>query len=499
KYCNIYHADNGIKCNNSLPTISNNLIAYNTTGIYLNNLGNTTTEISNNEIRNNSYQGIYLNNSSPVIGYNTISGNNNYGIQCYNYSHPSIHHNTISSHTSAGVFLNYYSPAYVSYLSSGPGSNKITGNLLGINANYQCNAFVYYNSIHDNTSYEVQATQPVHINAINNWWGANPPIANEFYTDGSATIDYIPALQSDPLGGLAKAASYANNNNSISTSSSFFDAELDLALKHQLAGKYDEAIAIYDKVIQKELNTPKGLYSLVRLEECYWSSGKKSFIGYLNSVVRPNISGKDNISGITLELENHWLINEGKYQNAITNLKKIENDFSLNSEMYKYSLYNIGFIYFYYLNDTEKARESFTELAAKYSNDPLVIDSKILLGEYNINTLYRSDPNAELVLSKKEDQSTSAKNISPIYELIANYPNPFNPSTIISYQIPKDGLVTLKVFDALGREVKTLVNEFKSQGKYSVSFDASNLTSGVYFYQLKAGDFVSIKKMILMK
>jgi len=83
--------------------------------------------------------------------------------------------------------------------------------------------------------------------------------------------------------------------------------------------------------------------------------------------------------------------------------------------------------------------------------------------------------------------------------LIANYPNPFNPSTIISYQIPDDGLVTLKVFDALGREVKTLVNEFKSQGKYSVSFDASNLTSGVYFYQLRAGDFVSIKKMILMK
>ncbi|MHB1686459.1 MAG: T9SS type A sorting domain-containing protein [Ignavibacteriaceae bacterium] len=85
------------------------------------------------------------------------------------------------------------------------------------------------------------------------------------------------------------------------------------------------------------------------------------------------------------------------------------------------------------------------------------------------------------------------------YALDQNYPNPFNPSTIISYQIPSDGIVTVKVFDPLGREVKTLVNEFKSQGRYSVSFDASQLASGVYFYQLKSGDYISTKKMILLK
>jgi len=99
------------------------------------------------------------------------------------------------------------------------------------------------------------------------------------------------------------------------------------------------------------------------------------------------------------------------------------------------------------------------------------------------------------------------KNIQPnSFKLNQNYPNPFNPSTTISYQIPNDGLVTLKVYDVLGREVKTLVNEFKSQGKYSVSFEASSLSdgktslsSGVYFYQLRAGDLVSIKKMLLIK
>ncbi|MHB1687630.1 MAG: T9SS type A sorting domain-containing protein [Ignavibacteriaceae bacterium] len=72
-------------------------------------------------------------------------------------------------------------------------------------------------------------------------------------------------------------------------------------------------------------------------------------------------------------------------------------------------------------------------------------------------------------------------------------------TSIISSLFTKDGIVTIKIFDALGREVKTLVNEYKTHGKYSVSFDASKLASGVYFYQLRAGDFVSTKKMVLTK
>jgi hypothetical protein len=85
------------------------------------------------------------------------------------------------------------------------------------------------------------------------------------------------------------------------------------------------------------------------------------------------------------------------------------------------------------------------------------------------------------------------------YDLAQNYPNPFNPSTIIKYQIPEDGVVTLKIFDILGKEVKTLVNELKSVGKYELNFDASNLASGVYIYRIKVNDFVSSKKMMLLK
>lgn len=85
------------------------------------------------------------------------------------------------------------------------------------------------------------------------------------------------------------------------------------------------------------------------------------------------------------------------------------------------------------------------------------------------------------------------------YKLAQNYPNPFNPSTIINFSIPKSGLVKLVVYDILGREVTTLLNEAKVAGNYSVTFDASKIPSGVYFYKLTSGSFVSTKKMALVK
>ncbi|MEO8665134.1 MAG: DNRLRE domain-containing protein [Ignavibacteria bacterium] len=85
------------------------------------------------------------------------------------------------------------------------------------------------------------------------------------------------------------------------------------------------------------------------------------------------------------------------------------------------------------------------------------------------------------------------------FSLSQNYPNPFNPSTKINFDIPQDGKVILKVYDISGREIKTLLNEFKTAGYYSQLFDASNLSSGAYFYTLQAGDVVISKDMILVK
>jgi hypothetical protein len=94
----------------------------------------------------------------------------------------------------------------------------------------------------------------------------------------------------------------------------------------------------------------------------------------------------------------------------------------------------------------------------------------------------------------------SAENGQPEnFMLYQNYPNPFNPTTDISFSLPKDGYVLLKVYDALGQEVQSLVNEQKKAGNYKETWDASGFSSGIYFYSITAGDFRSIRKMVLIK
>ena len=90
-------------------------------------------------------------------------------------------------------------------------------------------------------------------------------------------------------------------------------------------------------------------------------------------------------------------------------------------------------------------------------------------------------------------------NLPITFSLEQNYPNPFNPSTTIKYSIPQTSFVTLKIYDVLGREVSTLVNEEKTAGNYQLNFDASNIASGIYFYKIQSGNFVNIKKMVLIK
>ncbi|MBI1936518.1 MAG: T9SS type A sorting domain-containing protein [Ignavibacteriales bacterium] len=101
----------------------------------------------------------------------------------------------------------------------------------------------------------------------------------------------------------------------------------------------------------------------------------------------------------------------------------------------------------------------------------------------------------------------AATEIPADFTLNQNYPNPFNPSTTISYTLPVSGYTTLKVYDILGREIATLVNELKQAGNYSVEFGtqlarqggSSELPSGIYFYKLESGNYTSTRKMILMK
>jgi len=154
-------------------------------------------------------------------------------------------------------------------------------------------------------------------------------------------------------------------------------------------------------------------------------------------------------------------------------------------------LYNIDSLYTYV--------SPSTYIEAKFLNKPQDINSIYSKRDYlieingRIMTLdgYKKN-NIKNIL--KHDSYDFKKNI-----INNNYPNPFNPTTKISYSLATASFVSLEVFDVLGRKVGCLVNEYKNAGNYMVEFDGSNLSSGIYFYKFKAGNTLDIKKMILIK
>ncbi len=114
-------------------------------------------------------------------------------------------------------------------------------------------------------------------------------------------------------------------------------------------------------------------------------------------------------------------------------------------------------------------------------------------------TFQANRPNTCFTMTAATGTGNNTLELPKTYSLAQNYPNPFNPVTKINFALPKQGFVSLKVYDVLGREVSTLVNEVKQAGSYSVDFDASYLSSGVYFYRIESGNFSDIKRMILVK
>ncbi|MEE9432415.1 MAG: T9SS type A sorting domain-containing protein [Melioribacteraceae bacterium] len=118
---------------------------------------------------------------------------------------------------------------------------------------------------------------------------------------------------------------------------------------------------------------------------------------------------------------------------------------------------------------------------------------KMYLADFDYSTISLYDYNSVVGVEKIEDV------VPTEFSLTQNYPNPFNPTTTISFTLPEANVVSLKVFNMLGQEVATIINEQKAAGAYKATFDASNIASGTYVYTLKVGNFVQSKKMTLLK
>lgn len=194
--------------------------------------------------------------------------------------------------------------------------------------------------------------------------------------------------------------------------------------------------------------------------------------------------------------------------------KPLSEDLKSLSTFYYYTDYEVDTTFYNRLT-----YNSFDSFFITDPNDPNV-DAPALIPAFNSKTIAAGDSMiyyiaiayginetemlANMQLSQQKYSTitsveTDITSIPSKYLLEQNYPNPFNPSTKIAYQLPQSGFVTLKVYNTLGKEVATLVNEEKSAGRYSIDFNAANLSTGVYFYKLTANGFTQINKMLLIK
>lgn len=458
--------------------------------------------ISNSKIKN-SYYGIHCINSSPDINYTTFI-NNTFGIYCYGHSSPEINNCTISGSGNNGIKLDYYSSPLLDN-----GYNVITQNNQGIYCTYNSNPLLGsvgggYNSIFNNTSSNLSASYDCTIYAHHNYWGY-PKDMSKIISTNNSYIYSDDELGTDPNAGRSLSKILSTGNTSTKSLSSD-DIEIYNAINQQLKGNYDEAILSYEAILEKAIKTSKGSYVLTKISECYEKSGRNDFIDYINKTIRPKLSKEDNLSVVALELESYWLTKDGNYDEAIKNLNKIKNDYKDRNETYKYALFNEGITYLLYTKDKAKAKESFNQLENKYPKDILAYDSKYLLGE---KAEKYSEPKP-IVDENPLMKSRLYNNFPETYELLGNYPNPFNPSTTIRYALPKQSQVEITIYDIMGNLVKTFAMNSQQAGYHNVLWDGKNMnneqvSSGTYIYRLRAVSFEDGKtfegssKMIFVK
>jgi hypothetical protein len=447
---NIYNCYYGIYKYNGFTTIGGNNLSNNTIGIAL---YNSDSEIFNNIISYNSLHGVYCaSGSNAKFGVLSAHGNNNIhhnsyqGIYCYNNSYPNI----------------------------GIDDPNISGGWDG-----------GWNIIEQNGSHNVHFAVDGILYAEQNWWGNNPPEVNKMYAQ-NGTIVYSPYLTSAPI----MKINTSETPNPIMPISLFELSDngctliIDKVIKLITASNYVLAREICIDIIN---NYPDSLISynaLSLLSKTYDKSNKES----LNSIYALLFNNKSNkklyaIAGLMLA--------RNSSNNKIQKIDEVIEKYS-GEEVVEYAYIDKFLYYFNEEQDRKKAIEMSKELDQLFPKSEAALDAHRMLG--NINIIENDNDNLKL----------RNKSFEANVGLLNNYPNPFNPTTEIKYSLPKAGKVSLVIYDILGREVTTLVNQIQEPGYYSTTFNGSNYASGVYIARIIVNSadkqaYIKTIKMLMTK
>ncbi len=450
-------------------------------------------------------KGIELGNSSPKIGSNTITDNFGTGLYVLEGSFPDLSEGLIKQGEENFEFpisglnnifenggeyeeIEPFNGAEIhmfnSDISLGNGCNTIADNRIE-------NLPVFTTRI---LLFSDKTRNP--IRAYSNYWGDHPEYGHDPHhrIESDVEVNYEPYLEEPCI--KTKDGNFIVIKNSAGTT--VIDTIFTLGMRtsldslknaYALASKYyfnrdfNEAKQVYYEIIQthgldrKSLEAYTKLYTISNLTNAPSTSFtelKTYYDGKLTSI-------QDTLLFKAVKhLSDLCLVAKQDYAQAINNFSEVivqnpnsEAAFFAGVDILTTSLLDTG--------NTALGKIGGLDLSAKNADD------------------YRTKLNALIKARNNKESILTSKVIPTQFLLYQNYPNPFNPTTKIQYDIPTDTKVQLKVYDILGREVKTLVNEYQTAGKYNVEFNARNLASGVYIYQLSSRGFVKSRKMLVIK
>jgi len=477
----------------------------------------TNLNIEKNSIIYNQFTGIVCNSyASPTIYDNYIQFNGSWGIWCYNHSSPYIRHNRISDNDSWGLVCSVCSsPQLSGENSSNPyGANEVedngAGEVICYSSCYPCLGFGIseqskgMNTIKAETGlYEVKSYSSNPIYAHFNYWGE----------DGANTSDNVETNcpRDDPYSGVGPT--WASGGGSplqrfpsvevadlgsqpFRLNRSLGNGDIEEYVRRGLASEgdkdYEGAVVAYRYVVDYYPESEYAPFCLSRLITCRASERKDGLeAGWLRGKATTlSNSPVGKLASLVLPLS---MAAGGNFQGAIEECERVARFYQKTDiQIVKEALFEMGHIYLFYMGDKQMAKQVFQELAKRFPGDELLEAAQELMGTFHSEGLRKKE------LDPKE--STAPANCS----LFQNYPNPGNPSTTITFTLPRTTHVTLEIYNLLGQRVRTLVDGAIDAGSHTVVWDGRDefgkiVPTGIYLYRLQSADFVRVRKLVLVR
>ena len=507
RYCSISGALTGLTIEATSPTIYNNLIENCSVGLDIYTIdAHAQPVINNNEIRN-CKTGMYFHQAFPTEVSSNFVHNNDIGIFTFQSS-PVFHNNISENNQYFGVWSEDADPRFGDNVADDRGCNTVRNNTTvdGTADLYAAGGSPFLGYFDGSQSYGgyntvasdfgpdpprcvVVAENDAFVLAHLTWWGQSPPDERLFCMNGGK-VDYSKPLDGEPVECEKTFAQWSLPQD---------DEELILqtALVDRGHRNYTPALGTYGTFITGRPNSIHARRALREMRQTYrdfqsWSHDttlQAELISRLGAIStnHPNTPVRKAAFALwaeELHSKRDWNGSIAKYQQIIQSQP--------NTDYERGALYSLFSIEAYGLRDTTAARSVLTTLRTKYPADP---HTRLAQIRYAVLTKRGLQPGTRAERRTPQPEST----LPQTYALEQNFPNPFNPTTVIRYQLPEDVTVSLRLYDLLGREVVTLVNQLQKAGYYAMPLQATGLASGVYFYRLDAGSFSSVKKLMILK